>query len=324
MSTLAPTLQAFFTVRITSQYRVSPHTVAAYRETFKLLLNYAHQTTGTRPTDLDISQLDADLITGFLAYLEHDRGNTIRPRNARLAAVHSFVTYASYKHPEHSGVLSQVLAIPRKRQHQQEITFLNNGEVDPLLAAPDTGTWIWRRDRALLLIAITTGLRVSEPSALTGADIHLGTGPHVTCHGKGRKDRTTPLTTAAVALLGDISGNKTAPESFVFATRSGHQLSTDAIAARLNRHIATAAANCPTLSTKHVSPHVLRHTATMRLLDVAMIAIWLGHAGIESSQPYLHANMKMKEDALNRTTPTNVESGRYHATDELLTCLNSL
>ena len=328
MSTLAPTLQAFFTVRLTSQYGVSPHTVAAYRDTFKLLLNYAHQTTGTRPTDLDISQLDADLITGFLDYLEHERGNTIRTRNARLAAVHSFVTYASYKHPEHSGVLSQVLAIPRKRQHQPEITFLNNDEVDALLAAPDTGTWIGRRDRALLLVAVTTGLRVAELSALTGADIHFGTGAHVTCHGKGRKDRTTPLTTAAVALLKDIGADRTAPECFVFATRAGHQLSRDAIAARLSLHVDTATANCSTLATKNVTPHVLRHTSAIRLLDagidVAMIAIWLGHAGIESSQPYLHANMKMKEDALNRTAPTNVESGRYHATDELLTFLNGL
>ncbi|WP_426987606.1 tyrosine-type recombinase/integrase [Pseudarthrobacter sp. Y6] len=328
MSALAPTLQAFFTVRLTSQYGVSPHTVASYRDTFRLLLAYAHEAAGTRPSDLDVGQLDANLITGFLDYLEHGRGNTIRTRNARLAAVHSFATYASYKHPEHATVLSQVLAIPRKRQHQPEITFLTNNEVDALLAAPDPDTWIGRRDRALLLVAITTGLRVAELSALTGADIHLGTGAHITCHGKGRKDRTTPLTAGAIQLLRAIGADQTAPDSFVFSTLTGHWLSRDAIAARISLHVTSASRGCPTLGTKNVTPHVLRHTAAMRLLeagiDVAMIAIWLGHAGIESSQPYLHANMKMKEEALNRTTPTNVAVGRYQATDELLAFLNGL
>lgn len=328
MSALAPTLQAFFTVRLTSQYGVSPHTVAAYRDAFRLLLAYAHQTTGTPPADLDVGQLNANLITGFLNYLEHERGNTIRTRNARLAAVHSFATYASYKHPEHAQGLSQVLAIPRKRQHQPEITFLSNDEVDALLAAPDTETWIGRRDQALLLVAITTGMRVAEISALTGADTHWGTGAHVTCHGKGRRDRTTPLTAAAVRLLKNIGAHRAEPKAFVFSTRTGRQLSRDAIAARVSLHVRAAATSCPTLSSKNVTPHVLRHTAAMRLLDagidVAMIAIWLGHAGIESSQPYLHANMKMKEDALKRTTPTNVAPGRYQATDELIQFLNGL
>ena len=328
MSALAPTLQSFFTVRLTSHYGVSPHTVEAYRDAFRLLLAYAHQATGTRPSDLDLGQLDADLITGFLNYLEHERGNAIRTRNARLAAVHSFATYASYKHPEHAAVLSQVLAIPRKRQHQAEITFLTKDETEALLAAPDPDTWIGRRDRALLLVAITTGLRVAELASLTGADIHLGAGPHVTCHGKGRKDRTTPLTAAAVRLLRDIDTDHTQPAAFVFATRNGHQLSRDAIAARVNLHVDKATATCPTLAAKNVTPHVLRHTAAIRLLDagidVAMIAIWLGHAGIESTQPYLHANMKMKEDALNRTTPLNVPTGRYKASDELLAFLNGL
>lgn len=328
MSILAPTLQSFFTVRLTSQYGVSPHTIAAYRDTFRLLLGYIQQTTGTQPSDLDVSQLDAKLITGFLDYLENERGNSIRTRNARLAAVHSFATYASYKHPEHAAVFSQVLAIPCKRHSQREITFLTDFEVDALLAAPDKDTWIGQRDRALLLVAITTGLRVAELSALTGADIHLGTGAHLTCHGKGRKDRTTPLNAAAVAALKAMGADPAATATFIFATRAGHQLSRDAIAARVELYVASAATNCPTLGTKNVTPHVLRHTAAMRLLDagidIAMIAIWLGHAGIESTQPYLHANMKMKEDALNRTAPINVPDGRYQATDSLLTFLNSL
>lgn len=328
MSALAPTLEAFFTVRLTSQYGVSAHTVAAYRDTFKLLLTYAQQATGTQPAGLDVAQLDANLITGFLNFLEHERANTIRTRNARLAAIHSFATYASYRHPEHAGVLSQVLAIPRKRQHQLEITFLTDDEVDALLAAPNPGTWIGRRDRALLLVAITTGLRVGELAALTSADIHLGAGAHVTCHGKGRKDRTTPLSAEAVTVLKEIGIDRSALEAFVFSTRAGHQLSRDAISARLSLHVRVAATNCPTLGTKNVTPHVLRHTAAMRLLsaglDIASIAIWLGHAGIESIQPYLHANMKMKEAALSRTTPTNVAPGRYRAPDDLIAFLNGL
>lgn len=328
MSSLAPTLQAFFTIRLTSHYGVSPHTVASYRDTFKLLLTYTQQATGTPPSALDVGQLDATLITGFLDYLEHQRGNTVRTRNARLAAIHSFVAYASYKHPEHAHVLGQVLAIPRKRHHHTEVTFLNNDEVDALLDAPDPATWIGRRDRALLLVAITTGLRVAELAGLTGADIHLGAGAHVTCHGKGRKDRTTPLTSAAVTLLKDIGAQKITPDDFVFSTRSGHQLSRDAIAARLALHVATVSKDCPTLATKNITPHVLRHTAAIRLLDagidVAMIAIWLGHAGLDSLQPYLHANMKMKQDALSRTTPPNVAAGRYQATDELLSFLSGL
>jgi site-specific recombinase XerD len=328
MSSLAPTLEAFFTVRLTSHYGVSPHTVAAYRDTFKLLLAYTQQTTGTPPAGLDIGQLEANLITGFLNYLEHDRGNTVRTRNARLAAVHSFATYATYRHPEHAAALSQVLAIPRKRQHQPEITFLSKDEVQALLAAPDPGTAIGRRDRALLLVAVTTGLRVAELAALTSADIHLGAGAHVTCHGKGRKDRTTPLTRETVRLLKENGADPAAQGTFVFSTRAGDQLSRDAIAARLSLHVTTAARTCPSLRTKKVTPHILRHTAAMRLLeagiDVAIIAIWLGHASINSTQPYLHANMKMKEDALKRTTPPNVAAGRYQASDELLEFLNGL
>lgn len=328
MSALAPTLEAFFTIRLTSQYGVSAHTVAAYRDTFRLLLAYAQQSTGTQPSKLDVGQVNAELITGFLHYLEQGRGNTVRTRNARLAAVHSFAVYASYRHPEHASTLAQVLEIPRKRQHQLEVTFLTDDEVDALLAAPDPGTWIGRRDRALLLVAITTGLRVGELSALTCADIHLGVGAHVTCHGKGRKDRTTPLNAASVLLLKDLDVDRCAPQIFVFATRYGRQLSRDAISARLNLHMRIAATNCPTLAVKHVTPHVLRHTAAMRLLnagvDIASIAIWLGHASIDSTQPYLHANMKMKEDALARTTPSNVAAGRFHAPDNLIAFLNAL
>lgn len=328
MTALAPTLESFFAVRLTSQYGVSGHTLMAYRDAFKLLLTYARQATGVRPCDLDIGQLDAKLVTGFLDYLEHERGNVARTRNARLAAIHSFATYASYKHPEHAATLSQVLSIPRKRQHQPEVAFLTDVEVDALLAVPDPGTWIGCRDRALLLVAVTTGLRVAELAGLTVADTHLGIGAHVTCHGKGRKDRTTPLTKASVRLLKDLGTERKSPEAFVFSTRSGNPLSRDAIAARLALHVKTATAHCPLLGNKNVTPHVLRHTAAMRLLeagiDVATIAIWLGHSSTESSAPYLHANMKMKEDALNRTAPIDVPLGRYHATDSLLDFLNGL
>ena len=261
MTALAPTLQAFFTNRLTSQYGVSPHTVQSYRDAFKLLLSYAFQATRTSPAALDISQLDTTLITGFLDDLEHRRGNTIRTRNARLAAIHSFATYASYRHPEHAAVLSQILAIPRKRHQVTDIAYLTDAEVDALLAAPDPNSWIGRRDHALLHVAVATGMRVGELAAITGADVHLGTGAHITCHGKGRKDRTTPLAAAAVRALRsiDMEMEKVAPDAFVFTTRAGKQLSRDAIAARLNLHTRSAARTCPTIGDKKVTPHVLRH-----------------------------------------------------------------
>ena len=330
MTALAPTLQAFFTTRLTSQYGASPHTVAAYRDTWRLLLGYAAQLTGTAPAQLDLSQLDADLINGFLTDLETRRHNSIATRNARLAALHSFLTYASRYHPEHLDTIGRVLAIPPKRRPRTEICYLTNTEVTALLSAPDQTTMAGRRDHAMLQLAVTAGLRVNELTGLWVRDIHLGAGAHVLCRGKGRKNRTTPLDRQTVQVLKTITTEQPSDtEGFVFPTRAGTRMSRDAVAARLALHTATAAKSCPSLTTKTVTPHVLRHTAAMRLLtagiDITTIALWLGHENIETTQVYLHADMTMKENALTRTTPTGTRPGRYKPPDdELLSFLRSL
>ena len=322
MTQLAPILQAFFTTRLTSQYGASPHTIAAYRDTWRLLLRYAAQATGTAPSALDLSQLDTDLITGFLTHLETERGNATTTRNARLAAVHSLCSYASYHHPEHAATISRVLAIPAKRAHRTDITYLSPSEVTALLAAPDRSTVAGRRDHALIQVAVTTGMRVSELTALKLTDVHLGTAPHVVCHGKGRKDRITPLDRQTVRVLRELTARASTAETFVFPSRAGTQMSRDAVAARLARHTAAAAQACPSMTRKNLTPHVLRHTAAMRLLaagiDSSVIALWLGHESIETTQIYLHANMKTKEDALAKTKPTGTKPGRYKVVDDAL------
>lgn len=323
MTLLAPILQAFFTTRLANQYGASTHTIAAYRDTWRLLLRYVEETTRTAPAALDLSQLDADLITGFLIHLETERGNSATTRNARLAAVHSLFSYAAYHHPEHADTISRVLAIPAKRATRTDITYLDPAEVTALLDAPDRSTVAGRRDHALIQVAVTTGMRASELTALNVTDVHLGTAPHVVCHGKGRKDRITPLDRQTVRVLRELMSAK-APTAtaFVFPTRAGTQMSHDAVAARLALHTATAAEGCPSLTRKNVTAHVLRHTAAMRLLaagiDSSVIALWLGHESIETTQIYLHANMKTKEDALARTRPTGVKPGRYKVVDDTL------
>ncbi len=324
MTLLAPTLEAFFTTRLTGQLGASAHTVAAYRDTWRLLLRYVVDTTGTAAQSIDLAQLDAELIGQFLTHLEHERGNSIATRNARLAAVHSLFTYAAVQHPEHAGSISRVLAIPAKRrQRRTDITYLTDPEVTALLNAPDQGTPAGRRDHALLQVAVTTGLRVSELTGLRVGDVHLGTGAHVLAHGKGRKDRSTPLDHASVTVLRDLLGDTmTNRDRYVFTTRTGTRMSRDAVAVRLTLHATTAALTCPTLTGKNLTPHVLRHTAAMRLLaagvDSTVIALWLGHESIDTTQVYLHADLATKENALARTTPTSSRTGRYQPEDDTL------
>jgi integrase/recombinase XerD len=322
MTQLAPILQAFFTTRLASQYGASTHTIAAYRDTWRLLLGYAAHATGTAPAALDLSQLDADLITGFLIHLETERGNGVTTRNARLAAVHSLFTYAAYHHPEHAATISRVLAIPAKRANRTDITYLTPAEVTALLDAPDRSTRAGRRDHALLQVGVTTGMRVSELTALTFTDVHIGTAPHVVCHGKGRKDRITPLDRQTVGVLRALLAQAASSEAFVFPSRAGTRMSRDAVSARLALHTLTAARACPSMTGKKITPHVLRHTAAMRLLaagiDSSVIALWLGHESIETTQIYLHANMKTKEEALARTKPTGTKPGRYQVVDDAL------
>jgi integrase/recombinase XerD len=329
MSMLAPTMQAFFTDRLTRQRNASPHTIAAYRDTLRLLLAFAHQRTGKQPCQLALDDLDAPLIGAFLDHLEHERHNSIRTRNARLAAIRSLFHYAALEHPEHAETISRVLAIPPKRFERALITFLTEPEIDALLAAPDRDTWTGRHDHAMLLLAIQTGLRASELTALKCSDIYLGAGPHVSCLGKERKHRITPLTKQTVTVMRVWLTERTGhPQNPAFPTRTGRALSHDALQRRLAEHTTTAALACPSMARKTISPHVLRHTAAMRLLhagiDTTVIALWLGHEHVETTQIYLHADMALKETALARTTPPDTPPGRYQPPDTLLAFLEAL
>ncbi|GAA1624505.1 tyrosine-type recombinase/integrase [Nonomuraea maheshkhaliensis] len=329
MTDLASTLQSFFTDHLIGNRQASRHTIAAYRDALKLLLTFAHARTRTPPSRLTLTDLDAPLISAFLAHLEHDRGNSVRTRNARLSAIHALFGYAAPRHPEHAAIIARVLAIPPKRFTQTLVTFLSDAEVDALLAAPDRSTWTGRRDHAMLALAIETGLRVSELVALTCANAHLGVGAHISCLGKGRKQRITPLTTGTVTLLKswlrERAGTPTDP---VFSTRRGRPLSVDAVQRRLAKHITTATSACPTLSEKTISPHTLRHTAAMRLLaagvDITVIALWLGHENIASTQIYIHADLALKERALAFTRPTTSQPGRYRPPDAVLAFLEGM
>ncbi|MGH2843624.1 MAG: tyrosine-type recombinase/integrase [Solirubrobacteraceae bacterium] len=329
MSTIAPILQSFFAERLLAQRHASPHTVLSYRDTLRLLLTFAHHHTGKEPYRLELEDLDASLITAFLDHLEQQRGNTPRTRNTRLAAIRSLYRFAILRHPEHAELIARVLAIPSKRTQRPVVCYLNRGEIDALLRAPDRDLWLGRRDHAMLLVMITTGLRVSELTGLSCTDLQLGQGACLHCHGKGRKDRISPLTkqTAAVlrVWLRERAGR---PEDPLFPTRRGKRLSRDAVEDLLAKHIATAAAGCPSLTRKNVTPHVLRHTTAMQLLDagndITVIALWLGHESIQSTQTYLHASLKLKEQALARTAPPHTTPGRFKPSDQLLAYLESL
>lgn len=329
MSALAPTLQTFFTDRLIAQRHASPHTIASYRDTMRLLLTFAHKQLGRPPSQLDIADLDAELISLFLDHLERDRGNTARTRNNRLAAIHSLFAYAALRHPEHAALIQRVLAIPPKRYEKALITWLTKPEVTALIEAPDRTRWTGRRDHALLMLASQTGLRASEVIALRCGDVHLGSGAHVSCLGKGRKQRITPLTTSTVKVLRAWLGERRAQaHELLFPARHSGALTRDALERRLARHVATATRSCPTLTDKQVTMHVLRHTAAMRLLhanvDTTVIALWLGHESVETTQIYIHADLLIKEQALARTSPPGSTPSRYRPPDHLLAFLEGL
>jgi site-specific recombinase XerD len=329
MTLIAPTLQAFFTDRLLQQRQASPQTIASYRDTLRLLLTYVHQRTGKTPARFGWDDLDATTISAFLNHLEDERHNSIRTRNLRLTAIRSLFSYAALRHPEHALLIQRVLAIPPKRFDKRIVTFLTAAEVDALLAAPGQDRWEGRRDRALILLAVQAGLRVSELTSLNCADVTLGAGASVRCEGKGRKQRTVPLTGPAETLLRawlrERSGQ---PGDPLFPARTGRRLSRDAIALRISTHAATAAQRCPSLLGKRIHPHVLRHSCAMSLLqagvDTSVIALWLGHAGVRSTDAYVHADISIKERALALTTPATAKPGRYHPTDKMLAFLESL
>lgn len=329
MTALAPTLQAFFTDRLARQRQASPATIAAYRDTLRLLLGFVHDRTGVTPAKLRIEDLDAPTIVAFLDHLEADRHNTARTRNVRLAAIRSLFRYAALRHPEHAALIQRVLAIPQKRFDKAIVSFLTQPEIDALLNAPDRSRWEGRRDHALLAVAVQTGLRVSELIGLNRGDVQLGPGASVRCHGKARKERATPLTTSTAAVLRVwLTERAGQPVDPLFPTRTGRRLSRDAVERRVTKHTATAAQRRPSLLGKRLSPHVLRHTAAMQLLhagvDATVISLWLGHEDVRSTQVYLHADLTIKERALARTAPNGAKPGRYRPPDALLAFLESL
>jgi len=330
VSALAPTIEAFFTERLITQRQVSPRTVAAYRDSWRMLLGFAQARAGKAPSQLDMADLDAKLIGAFLTHLEQDRHNSARTRNSRLAAIRSFFRFAALRHPEHAELIQRVLAIPNKRHDQREVSFLAPEEVDALLAAPERGDWIGRRDHALLVLGVQTGLRVSELTQLTCHDVDLGPGAHVRCHGKGRKDRATPLTSLTVAVLREWMRERGGePDDPLFPTSRGGPLSSDAVQWLVSKYATAAENGCPSLAAKTVSPHVLRHTCAMNLrrsgVDISVIALWLGHSSSQTTADiYLHVDMELKEQALARTTPPNTKPGRYRPPDSLLAFLEAL
>ena len=328
MTSLAPILEGYFTERL-AQRRASPNTVASYRDALCLLLRYAQRRLGKAPSALDVADVDAPLVGAFLDHLEHDRRNSIATRNARLAAIHSLFRYAALRCPEHAGTIQRVLAVPQKRSDSVIVSFLARTEVDALLASPDRATSLGRRDHLLLLVAVQTGLRISELTGLTCADVDLGAGANLRCVGKGRKERRTPLTAStARALRAWLEQRRGAPTDPLFPNRAGGRLSSDAVADLLAKHVAAASRTCPSLAAKRVSPHTLRHSCAMNLLqsgvDTSTIALWLGHAGTKATQVYLHADLALKEAALARTAPQAVGRSRYRPTDATLAFLESL
>ena len=329
MTAIAATVQAFFTEYLITQRQVSGHTIAAYRDVVRMLLSFTAKRTGIACHRLDFSHLDAVAVAAFLDYLEHQRGNSVRTRNARLAAIHSLFSFAALRHPEHADDIHRVLAIPAKRGDHAIVTYLTDIEVQALLAAPNRGTRTGRRDHAMLCLAIQTGLRASELASLNCRDVHLGTGAHVYCRGKGRKERITPLTTHTKTVLRAwLSERAGQPDHPLFTTTRGGPLSLDALAQRVAVHAAAAAPSCSSLASKNVTPHVLRHTAAMRLLhagvDTTVIALWLGHVDVTTTRIYLDADLALKQQALDKTAPTTTAPGRYQPPDNLIAFLEAL
>ncbi len=322
-------LERFFTQRLMAQRRASAHTIASYRDTFRLLLRFAQRQLRKAPSVLSLTDLQAPLIGAFLDDLESARSITARSRNLRLTAIRSFFRFAAYEEPARAALIQRVLAIPNKRHEKKLIGFLSQPEITALLGVPDLGTWSGRRDRALLLLAVQTGLRVSEITALRREDLVLGTGAHVRCQGKGRKERCTPLTRPLARILAAWLAEPThRATDLLFTNARGSRLSTDGVQYLLAKHLAIARQRCPSLKHKVVSPHVLRHTAAMELLqagvDRSVIALWLGHESVETTQIYLDANLALKQEALAKTTPARNKLGRYRADDQLMSFLTAL
>lgn len=325
----APMLERFFTQRLMQQRQASPHTISSYRDTFRQFLKFAHQRLRKSPTRLRFEEIDAPLIGAFLDDLENRQGLSVRSRNLRLTAIHSFFRYAAFESPDHSAQIQRVLAIPSKRFTRTLVPFLTRAEVDALLAAPDSHTWSGRRDHAFLLVAVQTGLRLSEMTGLKREDLILGTGAHVRVIGKGRKERCTPIAKSTLGVLRAwLREPQRGDRDILFPSARGERLSVHGVQYILSKHRTAASCGCPSLSKKKVTVHRLRHTMAMDLLqsgvDRSVIALWLGHESVETTQIYIEATLAMKEEALAKLSPHRVKVGRYNPGDTLLGFLNSL
>lgn len=328
-ASLSTLLHGYFTQRLMAQLHASPHTIASYRDTFRLLLAFAEERLGKAPTLLTPLDLDASFVGSFLHHLEKVRENSATSRNIRLAAIHSFFKYVALQEPTLGALAQRVLAIPCKRRRSKPIDFLTRSEIEALLAAPDQATRTGRRDRTLLLVATQTGLRAAELIGLRCQDVVLGCGAHVRCLGKGRRERCTPLRKDAVAALRCwLRELEAGPSDPVFPNARGQPLSHDGLAYILAKHVTTARSKCPSLAGKRITPHVLRHSLAMDLLqngvDRSVIALWLGHQSMETTQIYLHANLELKEQALAKTKQFKGRTGRFRPTDQLLAFLEGL
>jgi site-specific recombinase XerD len=326
---LAVLLESFFTQRLIKQRQASPHTISSYRDTFRLLLQFTHKRLRKPPSRLTLEEIDAPLIAAFLEEMEKSRGISARSRNLRLTAIRSFFHYAAFEAPAQSAQIQRVLAIPGKRHARALVHFLTRPEAEALLAAPDQRIWAGRRDHAFLLIALQTGLRLSEMTGLQRQDVLLGTGAHIRVVGKGRKERCTPLTKQTVVVLKAwLQEPSKSDKQPLFPNARGGRLSADGVQYILAKHTALACIACPSLAQKRVTPHVLRHTTAMEMLqagvDRALIALWLGHESVETTQIYLNANLALKEEVLAKTGPPEGRPGRYRADDQLLAFLKSL
>ena len=329
-SSLAPLVERFFTKRLISERRVSPHTIASYRDTFRLILQFAEVKLKKAPSILVLEDLDSQFIGAFLDDLEQNRRNTPRSRNLRLTAIRSFFRYAAFEEPTRSGLIQRVLAMPSKKHDQRLVGFLTKPEIEALLAAPDANTWTGRRDRAFIMVAVQTGLRLSEMTALRSGDVDLCRGAHVRCLGKGRKERCTPLAQFTVASVKTwLEEPRRGTDGYVFPSSRGGRLSADAVQDMISKYVDVARQRCSSLNGKRVTPHVLRHTAAMELLqagvDRSVIALWLGHESVDTTQIYLDANLALKEQALAKASPGTEQSvTRYRPDDQLMAFLKGL
>ena len=326
---LGPHLEDFFHNRLNSQLNASEHTVRSYRDSLKLLLAFAAKRLGREPMRMDVGDIDADLVCRFLDHLETDRRNSIGSRNIRLAAIRSFFTHVSRREPALLDHCRKVGMLPGKRQPRPTVQHLDEAEIQALLDAPDLDTRTGRRDRAILLLLVQTGLRVGELIGLDRGSIRLDGQASVVCRGKGRKERSTPLRQDTVQILGEWMRERPAGDGDpLFVSNLNRRLSPDSVQRLVRKHVERAAGQCPSLLAKRISPHSLRHTAAMELLrhggSITVIALWLGHESTATTMKYLHADQRIKQEAMELTRPADVPPGRYQPTDEVMAMLDAL